>query len=96
MHTLYFAAEINTSPLDETSKLDLMKQMYSFIDYSYDYSKTSESLWQYHRDETYFDNDAAVASNTANSKLLKFKDNFKGGIVAGKTTNKFEIAVLLE
>ena len=30
--------------------------MYSLIEYSENYSKTSGSLWQYHRDEPIIDN----------------------------------------
>ena len=39
--------------------------MYNFIEYSDNYAKTSESLWQYYRDEP---ND-----NLANSKSFKSK-----------------------
>ena len=39
--------------------------MYNLIEYSYNYSKTSGSLWQYYKDDP---ND-----NLANSESFKFK-----------------------
>ena len=48
--------------------------MYNIIEYSYNYAKTSGSLWQYYRDEP---ND-----NLANSKSFKFKVK-----ITGKTPN---------
>ena len=48
--------------------------MYNLVEYSNDYSKTSESLWKYYRDEP---ND-----NITQSGSLKFKVK-----VTGKTPN---------
>ena len=39
--------------------------MYNVIEYSNNYAKTSESLWQYYRDEP--------NNNLANSESFKFK-----------------------
>ena len=44
--------------------------MYNLIEYGDDYSKTSESLWQYYRDEPH--------DNLADSESLKFKIKITG------------------
>ena len=53
--------------------------MYNLIEYSDDYSDTSESLWQFKRDEVPANN---VDLTTNNSKSFKYK-----AALAGKTTD---------
>ena len=51
--------------------------MYNLIEYSDNYSKTSGSLWQYYRDETFLDVNSAISDFPAddnNSALSKFKN----------------------
>ena len=45
--------------------MDVVMSMYNLIEYSYNYSKTSGSLWQYYRDES--------NNNIANSEPFQFK-----------------------
>ena len=50
--------------------------MYNVIEYSNAYSKTSESLWQYYRDEPVLDDNNNIIDfpfNNNVSNLLKFK-----------------------
>ena len=50
--------------------------MYNLMEHSDVYSKTSGSLWQYHRDEPAVDNKNSIidfAANNNNSVLFKFK-----------------------
>ena len=44
--------------------------MYNLIEYSNDYSKNSESLWQYYRHES--------TDNIGNSQLFEFKVKITG------------------
>ena len=44
-------SEINNTQIDNAKHIDLVMPMYNLIEYSDNYSKTSGSLWQYHRDE---------------------------------------------
>ena len=56
---------------------DRVMLMYNLIEYSDNYSKTSGSLWQYYRDETFLDVNSAIADFPAddnNSALSKFKN----------------------
>ena len=52
--------------------------MYNLIDYCDDYSKTSGSLWQYHRDEPVFTPAGFFDDFPGNSASLKFKQKLTG------------------
>ena len=72
--------------------------MYNLIEYSYAYSETSGSLWQYYRDEPALDNNNNIIdfpANNNNSTSFKFKMK-----VTGQTGNggikDFEIMVPLK
>ena len=57
--------------------------MYNLTEYSDNYSKTSESLWQYYRDEPFLDDNAAIANFPADdnkSASIKFKTKIAGRI----------------
>ena len=59
--------------------------MYNLTEYSNNYSKTSESLWKYYRDESALDNNVAIIDFPAdndNSALFKLKIK-----IAGRTDN---------
>ena len=56
---------------------DRVMLMYNLIEYSDNYSKTSGTLWQYYRDETFLDVNSAISDFPAddnNSALSKFKN----------------------
>ena len=67
-------SEINNTQVDNAKVIDIVMPMYNLIEYSDNYAKTSERLWQYYRDES---ND-----NLANSESFKFKVK-----ITGKTPN---------
>ena len=58
--------------------------MYNLIEYSYNYSKKSGSLWQYYRNDPPLVNGAIVdfPANNSNSAWFKFKQK-----ITGKTRN---------
>ena len=68
-------SEINNTQIDNAKDIDIVMPMYSLIEYSDNYAKTSGSLWQYFRDEP-------DANNIEDSK--SFKSKIK---IAGKTPN---------
>ena len=57
---------INNAQLDHAKDIDVVMPMYNLIEYSYNYSKTSGSLWQYYRDEP---NDNITESESFKSKI---------------------------
>ena len=57
--------------------------MYNLIKYGKNYSKTSVSLWQYYRDESFLDyNDAIANFPAANNNSISFQLKQK---ITGKT-----------
>ena len=62
--------------------------MYNLIEYSDNYSKTSESLWQYYRDES--------SDNLENSESFKFKIKITGKNPAVGNEKDVEIMVPLK
>ena len=44
-------SEIKNTQVDNAKDIDIAMPMYNLIEYSYNYAKTSGSLWQYFRDE---------------------------------------------
>ena len=67
-------SEINNTQIDNTKDIYKVMTMYDLV--SDNSSKTSESLWQYYRDEPFLDNNGAIADfpeGNNNSALFKFK-----------------------
>ena len=52
---------INKTEIYNANDIDEVMPMYNLIKYSKNYSKTSGSLWQYHRDEPALKNDSSKA-----------------------------------
>ena len=44
-------SETNNTEIDHAKDIEIVMLMYSSIEYSDNYSKTSEILWQYYKDE---------------------------------------------
>ena len=58
-------SRINNTDIDNAHDIDIAMPMYNLIEYSDNNSKTSGSLWQYHRDD--------LNDNLADSKSFKSK-----------------------
>ena len=48
----WLASKIDNTQIDYTKDLDVVMSMNNLIEYIDNYSKTSESLWQYYRDKS--------------------------------------------
>ena len=46
-----YITKVNNTFVDNTEVLDIIMPMYNLLDYSGNYTMTSESLWSYYRDE---------------------------------------------
>ena len=44
-------SRINNTDIDNAQDIDILMPMYNLIEYSDNYSKTSQSLWQYYKDD---------------------------------------------
>ena len=54
-------SKINNTQLDNTKDIDIVIPMYNLIEYSDNYSKTCESLWQYCKDIPAVNNNGNIA-----------------------------------
>ena len=90
-------SEINNTQIDNAKDIDIVMPMYNLIEYSYNYAKTTGSLWQYCKD---------IPARNANDEIIIFAEgnatdsfNFKVKIT-GRTeddgTKNVEIMVPLK
>ena len=68
-------SKINNLLIDNAGDLDFVIPMYNLIEYSKNYRKTKESLWNYCRDELSDDTNSNnnLNKNVINSKSFKWK-----------------------
>ena len=90
--------EINNTKIDHAKSLDKVLSMYDLIEYSDNYSKTSESLLKYYRDKSALtDHDAIKSFHVGNNNSVSFK--FKQrmtGVTDADGTKDVEIMVPLK
>ena len=61
-------SKINNTQIDNAEYIDIVMPMYNLIEYSDNYSKTSESLWQYCKDIPAVNDDGEIVNfNGANA-----------------------------
>ena len=70
--------------------------LYSLIEYSDNYSKTSGSLWQYYRDEPALDNNGNIVNFPSDNASFKFKAKIAGSTPNDGNSKYVEIAVPLK
>ena len=63
-----YLCEINNTQIDNAQEIGAVMSMCNLIEYRYNYSKTSGSLWQYYRDEPFLDANSAIASFPAGNE----------------------------
>ena len=81
-------SRINDRDIDNAQDVDIVMPMYNLIEYSDNYSKTSESLYQYYKDES---ND-----NIEDSESFKLKVKITGKTPSDRNTKDVEIIVPLK
>ena len=74
----------NNTQVDDAQDIDIVMPMYSLIEYSDVYLKTSGTLWPCYRDEPALDNNNNIIDFPANNNNTSFK--FKQQII-GQTGN---------
>ena len=83
-----YISEINNTQIDNAKDLDIVILIYSLIEYSHNYSKTSGSLWRYYRDDP---NDNLIESESFRSKM-----QITGNTPTNGNTKVIEIIVPLQ
>ena len=86
--TKCIVSRINNTDIDNATDIDIVMPMYNLIEYSDNYPKTSESLWQYYKDDP---ND-----NIADSKSFKNKIKTTGKTPNDSNTRDVEIIIPLK
>ena len=71
-------SKINSTLIDNTEDLDIVISMYNLLEYSQYYSMTSESLWNFYRDEIDDPDD-----NVSDGKSFEYKTK-----IVGKTSER--------
>ena len=91
-------SEINNTQIDNGQEIEILMPMHNLIEYSDNYSKTYESLWQYYKDEPFLDDNGAIANFSAdntNSALFICKTKIASKIEKGNAKN-VKIRILLK
>ena len=75
-------SKINNTKIDNAKDINVVIPMYNFIEYSDNYSKRSESLWQYYKDKPAINNNCAIVDFGAAyvTDLFNFKEKITGQI----------------
>ena len=81
-------SRINNTEIDNAHDIDIAMPMYNLIEYGDNYSKTSGSLWQYHKDEP--------KNNLTDSKSFKSKEKITGNAPNNGNTKDVEIILSLK
>ena len=79
-------SEMNNTQVDNAKDLDDFMPVYNLTEYSDNYSKTSEGLWRYYRDESH-------NGGILNSESFKSKIRITRKIPADGNKKDLEIAV---
>ena len=79
-----YICKVNNTQIDNAEFIDIVMPMYNLVEYSHNFSKTSESLWQYCKERPAVNNE----SNTVDFNGANATDsfNFKTKIT-GQTNN---------
>ena len=78
-------SKLNITQIDNAEYIDIVMPMYNLIEYSDNYSKTSESLWQYCKEIPAVNNNGAIVDFNGANATDSF--NFKTKIT-GQTADK--------
>ena len=70
--------------------------MFDFIEYSKNYSKTTESLWNYYRDEPISDVVGDIHYSIRGSKSFDYKTSITWRLEGSNTEKEVEIVVSLK
>ena len=81
-------SKINNTDIDNAKYIDIVMPMYNFIEYSYNYWKTSGRLWQYYKNIPAVNNDGDIVNFNESNATDSF--NFKTKIT-GHTNDDGEI-----
>ena len=89
-------SNINNTFIDNAEDLDVVMHMYNLLEYSKNYSKTTESFWNYYRDEPNSGAENNINYSIKDSKSFNYKASIIGKLEGNKTEKESEIVVPLK
>ena len=81
-------SKINNTLIDNAEDLDIVMRMYNLVEYSKNYRKTTESLWNYYRDEPNSGlggDDNNINYSIKDSKYFDYKTSITGKLENNNT-----------
>ena len=88
-------SKINYTLADNAEDLDVNMPMYNLLEYSKNYSKTTESFWNYFKDEPNSGTDNNINYSIKDSKSFDYKTSITGKLEGDNTEKEVEIVVPL-
>ena len=89
-------SKINNTLLDNAEDLDIVMPMYNFMEYNKNYSKPTESLWNYYRDEPNSGAIGEINYSIRGPKSFDYKTSITGRLEGNNTEKEVEIVVPLK
>ena len=92
-------SKINNTLIDNTEDLNIVMPMYNLPEYSKNYRKTTESFWNYYRDEPNSGlggNNNNVNYSVKDSKFFYYKTSIIGKLESNNTEKEVKIVVPLK
>ena len=80
--------KMNNTQIDNPEYIDIVMPIYNLIEYSYNYSKTSQSLWQYYKKITAVNNNDNIVDFNGTNETGSFKFETK---ITGQTDDNGRI-----
>ena len=88
-------SKINYTLADNAEDLDVNMPMYNLLEYSKNYSKTTESFWNYFKDEPNSGTGNNINYSIKDSKSFDYKTSITGKLEGDNTEKEVEIVVPL-
>ena len=93
---IYFISKMSNMLIDKAEDLDIVMSMYNFLEYSKNYRKATESLWNYYRDK--LNSRVGGENNNVNysikdSKSFDYKTSITGNLEGINITKDAETLV---
>ena len=89
-------SKINNTLIDNAEDLNIVMPMYNLHEYSKNYSKTTESLWNYYRDEPKIGANNNISYSIKDSKSFDYKTSITGKLEGNNTEKEAKIVVPLK
>ena len=88
-------SKINGVQIDNAEDLDVLMPMYNLLEYSKNYRKTADSLWNYYRDEPNSGANGGINYSIMGSKSFDYQANFIESSVTQNNLTKSDVKIVM-